>query len=187
MALPTKRTVEFFYDIVSPYSWIAFECLCRHRNVWNIDLKLKPVFHAVVIQTAGNEQTVLVPKRRTYLRLDLMRLARHYQLPLNIPADPHGEMYIKGTLAPMRLLTAIDLEQPQLVENTSRSLWTRLWSRDQDVTQPASLLEAAMAAGMTEERAQHFLGQLKSQKVKDRLKQYTAEAIDHEARNMKVH
>ena len=25
MAAPTRKTVELFYDVVSPYSWIGFE------------------------------------------------------------------------------------------------------------------------------------------------------------------
>ncbi len=28
MSLPAKKTLELFYDVVSPYSWIAFE-VCR--------------------------------------------------------------------------------------------------------------------------------------------------------------
>ncbi|ELU13911.1 hypothetical protein CAPTEDRAFT_157424 [Capitella teleta] len=181
MASPTKRTVELFYDVISPYTWIAFESLCRHRNVWNIDLKLKPFLLGGVMQGSDNKPPGMVPNKGMYMARDLKRLALHYQLPIKMPANPVEAMFIKGSLSPMRFLTAIDLEQPNLVENTSRSLWTRIWSMDQDITEPASLLEAAKAAGMTKEMAQHFLGQLKSQKVKDRLKQYTEEGLDHGA------
>lgn len=80
-----RKVVELFYDVVSPYSWLAFEVhyvfapwysslksmllnvfmfvlivcfkvLCRYRNIWNIDLKFKPAFLGGVMQGAGNKE-----------------------------------------------------------------------------------------------------------------------------------
>ena len=43
------RKLELFYDIVSPYSYFAFECLERYRARWQIDLVLRPAFLGGVI------------------------------------------------------------------------------------------------------------------------------------------
>ncbi|XP_015226198.1 PREDICTED: glutathione S-transferase kappa 1 isoform X3 [Cyprinodon variegatus] len=52
--MTSKKVVELFYDVVSPYSWLGFEVMCRYRNVWNIELKLRPAFLGGVMQGAGS-------------------------------------------------------------------------------------------------------------------------------------
>ena len=56
MANPAKKTIQLFYDVVSPYSWFAFEILCRYKTKWPIELQLKPIFNGGLL--AGIEGLV---------------------------------------------------------------------------------------------------------------------------------
>ncbi|XP_015729232.1 glutathione S-transferase kappa 1 isoform X2 [Coturnix japonica] len=42
--------VELFYDVVSPYSWMGFEVLCRYQHIWNVDLRFRPAFLGGIMQ-----------------------------------------------------------------------------------------------------------------------------------------
>jgi glutathione S-transferase kappa 1 len=47
-------TIRFFYDIVSPYSYLAFEVLHRYQSLWNLNIVLEPIFLAGIMQGSGN-------------------------------------------------------------------------------------------------------------------------------------
>ncbi|XP_062343399.1 glutathione S-transferase kappa 1 isoform X2 [Cinclus cinclus] len=49
-----RTVVELFYDVISPYSWLAFEALCRYRHIWNIDLRFRPAFLGGIMQQTGS-------------------------------------------------------------------------------------------------------------------------------------
>ncbi|XP_028833996.1 glutathione S-transferase kappa 1-like isoform X2 [Denticeps clupeoides] len=137
----SRKVVELFYDVLSPYSWLGFEVLCRYRNVWNIDLRLRPTLLSGIMQGSGS-------------------------------------------LSAMRLLTAVsekDLGQETRVEKLSRELWMRIWNRDEDITQPASLSEAALKAGISRQEVEELLQIITSQPIKDKLKSTTQEAMNHGA------
>ncbi|XP_076826682.1 glutathione S-transferase kappa 1-like isoform X1 [Brachyhypopomus gauderio] len=180
----SRKVIELFYDVVSPYSWLGFEVLCRYRSVWNIDLKLRPAFLGGVMNESGNRPPAMVPNKALYMNTDLTRLAHYFCVPVRHPANPFEVMFEKGSLAAMRFLTAVSEKESSgdaLVENVSRELWTRIWSTDQDITQPASFSEAGLKAGLSASELEELLKLAKSQPIKDKLKQTTQEALNYKA------
>ncbi|XP_065532148.1 glutathione S-transferase kappa 1 isoform X1 [Lathamus discolor] len=179
-----RTVVELFYDVVSPYSWLAFEVLCRYQHIWNIDLRFRPAFLGGIMQATGNKPPAMLPKRAEYLVKDIKRMAKYYQVPVHISGDDFKRVLGTGTLGAMRFITAIDTTQPQYVESLSREFWLRFWSQHEDVSQPANILAVARQAGLSSELAQKTLEMISSPAVKNRLKETTEEAIKYGAFGM---
>ncbi|XP_055203113.1 glutathione S-transferase kappa 1 isoform X3 [Gorilla gorilla gorilla] len=158
------RTVELFYDVLSPYSWLGFEILCRYQNIWNINLQLRPSLIAGIMKDSGNKPPGLLPRKGLYMANDLKLLRHHLQIPIHFPKDFLSVMLEKGSLSAMRFLTAVNLEHPEMLEKASRELWMRVWSR------------AAEKAGMSAEQAQGLLEKIATPKVKNQLKETTEAA-----------
>ncbi|XP_055140304.1 glutathione S-transferase kappa 1 isoform X2 [Symphalangus syndactylus] len=166
---PLPRTLELFYDVLSPYSWLGFEILCRYQNIWNINLQLRPSLIAGIMKDSGNKPPGLLPRKGQYMANDLKLLRHHLQIPIQLPKDFLSVMLEKGSLSAMRFLTAVNLEHPEMLEKASRELWMRLWSR------------AAEKAGMSAEQAQGLLEKISTPKVKNQLKETTEAACRYGA------
>ncbi|XP_069506662.1 glutathione S-transferase kappa 1 isoform X2 [Ambystoma mexicanum] len=184
MAGAGKRVLDFFYDVVSPYSWVGFETMCRYRSFWNVEVHLRPVLLGAIMKESGNQPPAMVPNKGVYMSKDLQRVAKYYQIPLRQPSDFFEVIIKKGSLSAMRFVTAIDLEQPNFLEPVSREIWKRIWSTDEDITTPESLLSAANKAGLPSELAQKLLEMSGTAAVKDRLRLTTAEAVKYGAFGM---
>lgn len=48
--------IDLFYDIVSPYSFIAFTQLHAYQALWGFTLRLQPVFQGAVMKGSGNSR-----------------------------------------------------------------------------------------------------------------------------------
>ncbi|XP_003270907.1 glutathione S-transferase kappa 1 isoform X2 [Nomascus leucogenys] len=166
---PLPRTLELFYDVLSPYSWLGFEILCRYQNIWNINLQLRPSLITGIMKDSGNKPPGLLPRKGQYMANDLKLLRHHLQIPIQLPKDFLSVMLEKGSLSAMRFLTAVNLEHPEMLEKVSRELWMRLWSR------------AAEKAGMSAEQAQGLLEKISTPKVKNQLKETTEAACRYGA------
>ncbi|XP_049439674.1 glutathione S-transferase kappa 1-like isoform X2 [Epinephelus fuscoguttatus] len=182
--MTSKKVIEVFYDVVSPYSWLGFEVMCRYRHVWNIELKLRPAFLGGIMQGAGNKPPGLVPNKFMYMMKDLTRSSEYFGVPLQKPSDPFEAMFQKGSLSAMRFVTAVQEREKggdKQVEQVSRELWRRIWTEDKDITEPASLAEAAMKAGLSDSDIEEALKLYTSKEIKDKLKNATQDALNHGA------
>ncbi|XP_067305709.1 glutathione S-transferase kappa 1-like [Pseudorasbora parva] len=176
--LSSRKMVKLYYDVASPYSWLAFEVLFRYRNVWNIDLKLKPVYLGGVIRGSGNRPPGVIPNKLLYMISDLTLLSQYFEVPMLQP-KPDYEI---DSLIPMRFVTVVaekDKKGDMLVERVSRELWKRIWGTHQHITLPDSLTEAGLRAGLSGNEVEEILTLTKSQPIKDKLKSVTQEALEY--------
>ncbi|XP_026582092.1 glutathione S-transferase kappa 1-like, partial [Pseudonaja textilis] len=88
----------------------------------------------------------MLPKRGEYLLKDISRLGKYCQVPVNSPKDLVNTVIVKGSLPAMRFITAVDTAEPQFLESVSRELWMRIWSRDEDIIQPESILAVSVCS-----------------------------------------
>ncbi|XP_028617395.1 glutathione S-transferase kappa 1-like [Grammomys surdaster] len=93
---PAPRILELFYDVLSPYSWLGFEVLCRYQHLWNIKLQLRPALIAGIMRDSGNQPPALVPRKGQYIVNEIPLLKQLFQVPLSVPKNFFGESVKKG-------------------------------------------------------------------------------------------
>jgi glutathione S-transferase kappa 1 len=164
--------IEFFYDIISPYSYLAFEVLCRYRDAWTIELELRPFLLGGVHKATGNSAPVRVAAKALWMARDLARNADYFGVPLQIPKD-----FPAFTIKTQRLLTAVAREAPEHLEALSRRLWQRYWGEAEDAVGVEGLKAACEEVGVDAETAAHWLGRIADQDVKDALRATSDEAV----------
>ncbi|KAH6943553.1 hypothetical protein HPB50_024326 [Hyalomma asiaticum] len=174
----SRISVEFFYDVISPYSYLAFETLMRYREPWGLDLKLKPFFLGGVMKESSNRPPALVPNKATYMMTDVRRLSSYYGVPIKTPDFFLEFIMTKSTIKPQRFLIALDMKYPQHLEQVSRGFWKRFYQDNKDIADEDSVAEVGRAAGMAEDALKDVLAMIKEDKVKTALVENTKRAVD---------
>lgn len=160
--------VEFFFDIVSPYSYLAYEVFDRYRARWDLDVVLRPAFLGGVMKAVGNIPPASLPARAPYMVRDLGRKSRFYDVALTLPED-----FPSNTLPAMRLLTAVDVATPARTAPLARALWRRHWGEGKEVHTADTLRAACVSAGVDVD----VVDRIGDDAVKARLKGATDEAV----------
>lgn len=168
-----KHKIELFYDVVSPWSYFAFETLLRYEKVWNLDVKLRPFFLGGVMQATGNKPPIMLPARGAYLLNDITRSGKYFginiQQPSNFPAS---------TLVAQRILVALQQSRPDKVIEFSRQCWKNYWTEDRDISTEDVLAQILDSLHLS---PQTYFAAAKDPKVKEALKQVTEEAVQRGA------
>ena len=156
-----EKQIDFYFDLVSPYSYVASKLIedLAQRN--NADLLWKPFLLGGVFRAVGTSDTPgLMPAKKPYLLKDLQRLSRHYEIPLQMPAD-----FPVRTVLAMRALTGLSTEQ---VTKAAHTLFNAYWAYNKDIADPDVV--TSLIGRESVERAG-------TQEIKDALFQTTEEAV----------
>lgn len=164
-----SKTVEFFFDLGSPASYLAhtqLPALCRDCGA---ALVYRPMLLGGVFQATGNASPAMIPAKGRYMIRDLARYAERYSVPMRF--NPHFPI---NTLTLMRLLVAVQLHQPERLDDALQALFQATWVDGVNMGDPARVAEVLAAAGLDAAALQQQIGE---PAVKDALKATTEEAV----------
>lgn len=168
------KRVEFYFDLVSPYSYLAFGRIGRICEEHGAKLVLRPMLLGAVHKAVGLQAPIEIPGKGRYQVRDIHRWAEYHGLPMEFP-DP----FPFRTLKTMR--AAMMLESDGLLEPFVREAFALYWEeggapkgfKEADEDEP--LREVARRVGLDPEEV---LEGATTGEAKEALKSATAEAVE---------
>lgn len=103
------KTVEFYYDLVSPYSYLARGEVSRICEKHGAELVLRPMLLGAVHNVVGVQAPIRIKPKARYQAKDIRRWAGHYGLPMDFP-NPFPFRTLKTMRAAMFLEDRGELE-----------------------------------------------------------------------------
>lgn len=163
------KTVDFYFDVGSPASYLAWTQLPRLCAETGATLVHKPMLLGGVFQATGNTSPGTVPAKGRYVFNDLGRFAQRYGVPLS--KNPHFPIM---TLMLMRAVTGIQLRQPERLEAFLATVFKAIWIDALNLNDPAVTAQALASGGFA---AADILALANDPETKAALKATTEEAV----------
>ena len=162
-------TVEFYFDVGSPASYLAWTQLPPLCQAAGAELVYKPMLLGGVYQATGNASPGAIPAKGRYTVRDYQRHARKYGVPyVNNPHFPIITLFL------MRAVTGVQLREPQRLQDLLAAVFKAMWIDALDLNQPALTARTLQDAGFAPEAVQALAA---DPEVKAALKATTEEAV----------
>ena len=163
------KSVEFYFDLGSPYSYLAYYRLLQMAEQQEIQIVYKPILLGGVFKATGNRSPIEIPVKGVYSILDMQRWAEYYQIPMQM--NPHFPM---NTLTLMRILTGVQLLHLEKFEQVLKLLFDGMFGTPQNLNEPTVLAEVLKPSGFSVE---DIMSMVQSDVVKQKLITETEQAI----------
>ncbi|MCK6530148.1 2-hydroxychromene-2-carboxylate isomerase [Myxococcota bacterium] len=164
----TAGPLSFYFDYVSPYSYLAstqVEALAARAGV---ELRWRPVLLGAVMKSTGNQPPGTLPARARYMFEDLRRWSVRYGIPYRFPSA-----FPFQTLPALRATLAL-LDASPGDAAFVHAVFRAAWAEDRDVSDPSVLLGLALEAGLD---PSPLAGAATDPRWKDALRASTDEAL----------
>ena len=162
-------TVEHFFDVGSPTSYLAWTQLPRIAAAAGAQIVWRPMLLGGVFKATGNASPVAVPAKGRWMGADIVRWARRYGVPFRF--NPHFPI---NTLTLMRGATAMQMRRPDAFARYLATIYEAMWKEPVNLGDPGVLAATLAAAGFD---ADEFANAVADPDVKARLVATTEEAV----------
>lgn len=163
----SNKTVEFYFDFSSPYSYLAATQLPEIAKRTGAKIEYRPCVLAAIFKATSNDMPLKVAAKGAYMLKDLDRWAEFYGVRFKV-----SSYFPANTIKAMRLALVAD-EQGQAA-SVVQGLFRAMWAEDRDLNDPVVLGDIAEKAGLDPVAA---LAAIEKQPIKDRLRANTDAAI----------
>ncbi|MGB5826003.1 MAG: 2-hydroxychromene-2-carboxylate isomerase [Pseudomonas mandelii] len=164
-----SKTVEFFFDLGSPATYLAYTQLPKICEQTDSQLVYKPILLGGVFKATGNASPTTIPAKGRYMFQDLDRYAKRYGVPLKF--NPHFPI---NTLMLMRAVTGMQLRHPERFQAFIDCLFHALWVEGRSLDDPATVAAVLTRNGFD---PNEVLALTADEDVKTALKDNTEQAV----------
>ena len=159
------QTFEFFFDLASPYSYLASTQLKGIEDRTRTAARLIPITLGGLRKTTGHQ--LPPPQQLKYMSEDTARWAKRYGVQMQIPSA-----FPASTITALRSLIAA--ERKGKLRDATEALFHAYWAEGRDISD-ASVVEAVLTTRGLDGRA--LLAAASEPEIKDALRRNTDLAL----------
>lgn len=137
-----RRTVDFFFDVGSPASYLAWTQLPGMCESHGAELVYRPMLLGGVYQATGNASPATIPVKGRYVQMDYERHSRRYGVPFK--ENKHFPII---TLFLMRAVTGVQLRRPEQLQQLLGCVFKALWIDALNLNEPQLTADILKAGG----------------------------------------
>ena len=157
------KVLEFFFDYVSPFSYLADTQLPALRGRTGASIIYKPIVLGGIFKAANNTPPPMIPAKLKYNAVDAMRWASHYGVPMK-----QNPFFPLSTIRVMR--GAIVAQSAGCFPAYHAAMFRAMWVDGVNLGDPKVVKELFVGLGMSPDAVE-------AEDVKDRLRFNTDEAV----------
>ena len=161
--------VEFWFDVGSPYSYLAYKALPRVARARGARIVWRPMLLGGVFKATGNRSPAEVQAKSAWTMIDMQRWAR--RIGTTLRPNPHFPV---NTLALMRGAVGYQMRGEADLIRYLDAVFDAMWREPRNLGDPGEVAAVLAAAGFD---PQDFLAMVNDPAVKERLKLNTEEAV----------
>ncbi|PIK16345.1 DsbA family protein [Halobacteriovorax sp. JY17] len=161
--------MDFYFDFLSPYSYLAFQWLKKNRSLLDslsIEINFHPTILSKLIHSYETKGPAEIESKRNYLFKDCLRFSSLNKIPFNTPKTlPFNSLYA------LRLVLACPKNKKfDLID----SIFTKGWGRGEEIGEEEELFETLKENDLPES----LMEETTSKEIRKELKQVLSNGIN---------
>lgn len=159
------KKLEFFFDLSSPYSYMAATQMKPLADKTGAEVVWRPMVLGAVFKATGNEMPARIPAKARWMGNDLMRWADYYGVPFRFSSH-----FPANAIKAMRLVLVDDAK----AADVALAGFGAMWADDRDLTDETVLRSVAEIGGLDPAAAMQAI---ETPAIKEKLRANTDEAV----------
>lgn len=165
--MSNKKLVDFFFDIVSPASYLAWTQIPKLEAQTGAEVIYRPMFLPGVFEKAGNDTPITVPAKGKWIFEDFKRFAKRYDVPFVM-----NEKFPLSSVYAMRGLN--NFRHHAGFKKLGDEFYKAMWVQNEDINDPKIVIRMVSEAGIAREEYQSAMNNPDNKKA---LMDVTQEAV----------